>query len=349
MKTKILEIDENNIDKNLIKIAADVINSGGLVAFPTETVYGLGADSKNVTAIREIFRAKGRPSDNPLIVHVGDMDRVLDVVEFIPEVSQKLMEAFWPGPLTIIMKKKACIPKDTTAGLDTVGVRYPSNKVAIEFIRACGVSIAAPSANISGKPSPTRASHVIEDLKGRVDCIIVSNDSKVGLESTVIDVTTEIPVILRPGAITKEQISEVIGDVLMDKGFLKDGDIPRAPGMKYRHYAPNGQVIIVRGRLDEVIERIKKEVEAYRENGKKVGILATQQTKSSYNLKDVEVVVLGDRENPETLASGLFRALREFDENHVDVILAEAVASDGIGVAVMNRMIKAAGFNIIEV
>jgi len=242
VETKILKIDENNIDKNLIKIAADEIKRGKVVVFPTETVYGLGANAKNVDAIKKIYEAKGRPSDNPLIVHIADPDDVNYVVEVVPKIAKKLIKAFWPGPLTIIMKKKDCIPNETTANLDTVGVRCPNNRVALEFIKACGVPVAAPSANISGKPSGTCGEHVLKDLNGKVDCIIISNDSEVGLESTVIDVTSYVPVILRPGVITKEQISEVIGDVILDKGIsssLKEGESPRAPGMKYKHYAPS--------------------------------------------------------------------------------------------------------------
>lgn len=352
MRTRVLNIDEDNIDKSLIEVAASVIKSGGVVAFPTETVYGLGANAVDSIAIKNIFKAKGRPSDNPLIVHIGDYSWLEKLVQDVPVVAKKLMDAFWPGALTIIMKKKACIPYETTAGLDTVGIRYPSNKVAIEFIKACGVAIAAPSANISGKPSATRGEHVIGDLNGKVDCIIVSNDSHIGLESTVIDVTSKIPVILRPGAVTKEQIFEVIGEVILDKGInegLRDGEIPKAPGMKYKHYAPNGQVIIIKGDLEKVVERIKKDAAYYVECGKKVGILATKQTKDEYNLNGVEVNVLGDRDNEETLASGLFGDLREFDKKNIDIILAEAVVTKGIGLAVMNRLMKAAGFNIIEV
>ena len=352
METKILKIDESNIDKNLINVAANVIKDGGVVAFPTETVYGLGANAMDPKAIKNIFKAKGRPLDNPLIVHIADFSWLSEVVHSVPDVARKLMDAFWPGALTIIMKKKSKIPYETTAGLDTVGVRYPSNKVAMEFIKACGVSIAAPSANVSGKPSATKGEHVISDLNGKVDCIITSNDSKIGLESTVIDVTTGIPTILRPGVVTKEQILEVIGEVNCDKGInegLKKGEIPKAPGMKYKHYAPNGQVIIVRGDLYKVIARINKEVEYYINKGKKVGVLATKQTELDYNFKDVMIRILGDRNNQETLANGLFGILREFDQNNIDVILAEAVLADGIGFAVMNRLIKAAGFNIIEV
>ena len=351
METKILKIDEDNIDNSLIIFASDAIKNGGIVVFPTETVYGLGANAFNTQAIKNIFKAKGRPSDNPLIVHIANISELKDIVQDVPEVAKKLMDYFWPGPLTIIMKKKTSVPDETTANLDTVGVRCPSNKVARAFIEACGVPVAAPSANISGKPSPTKGEHVINDMYGKVDCIITSNDSEVGLESTVIDVTVTPPIILRPGGVTKEQIENVIGSVQIDKtvnnkpkGELK----PKSPGMKYKHYAPNGQVIIVNGELNKVIDKINQQSEYYQNSGKRVGILATAQTKDYYS-KDIDIIVLGDRDNPETIAAGLFGALRRCDENNIEIILAEAVVSDGIGLAVMNRMLKASGFNIIEV
>ena len=351
METKILKIDEDNIDNSLIIFASDAIKNGGIVVFPTETVYGLGANAFNTQAIKNIFKAKGRPSDNPLIVHIANISELKDIVQDVPEVAKKLMNHFWPGPLTIIMKKKTSVPDETTANLDTVGVRCPSNKVARAFIEACGVPVAAPSANISGKPSPTKGEHVINDMYGKVDCIITSNDSEVGLESTVIDVTVTPPIILRPGGVTKEQIENVIGSVQIDKtvnnkpkGELK----PKSPGMKYKHYAPNGQVIIVNGELNKVIDKINQQSEYYQNSGKRVGILATAQTKDYYS-KDIDIIVLGDRDNPETIAAGLFGALRRCDENNIEIILAEAVVSDGIGLAVMNRMLKASGFNIIEV
>lgn len=352
MKTVILKMDENNIDMKLVKVAANFIKNGGIVAFPTETVYGLGANARDVDAINNIFKAKGRPSDNPLIVHVSSVGEVNGIVDEIPNVAKKLMDNFWPGPLTIIMKKKNDIPNETTANLNTVGVRYPSDKVANCFIKECQCPIAAPSANISGKPSPTNGQHVIDDLNGKVDCIITANDSEVGLESTVIDVTVEPPMILRPGGITKEQIEKVIGKVDIDKTINQKPEKnlkPKAPGMKYKHYAPNGQVIIVNGKLENVVEKINQEVEKYLKDGKRVGILATKQTQKYYNYKNVDIILLGDRELPETLASRLFGALRKFDEDNIEIIFAEAVLSSGVGLAVMNRMLKASGFNIIEV
>lgn len=351
LDTNILNIYEKDIDIELIKEASFAILGGGVVAFPTETVYGLGASVMDGSAIEKIFKAKGRPSDNPLIVHIASRSWVYDVVSDVPGVADKLMDRFWPGPLTIIMRKKPCIPDKVTAGLDTVGVRFPRNQVALEFIKACGVPIAAPSANISGKPSPTKGSHVIDDLCGKVDCIIVSDDANVGLESTIIDVTVTPPVILRPGGITREDIEEVIGKVSLDKSVvsrLNDGEVPRAPGMKYRHYAPNGQVIIVKGEMSRVTNEINSKKDFYIKRGKNVGILATEQTKGCYG-DCINVIVLGDRDNPDGIASQLFSALREFDEVGMDVILAEAIDACGVGMAVMNRMLKAASFNIVEV
>lgn len=351
MDTNVLYVYENNINLGLIKEASRSILDGGIVAFPTETVYGLGANVMDEDAIEKIFKAKGRPSDNPLIVHIASRNSIHDIVKDVPDVASKLMDKFWPGPLTIIMKKKECISDKVTAGLDTVGVRFPRSQVALEFIKNCGVPIAAPSANISGKPSPTKGLHVVNDLCGKVDCIIVSDDADVGLESTIIDVTVTPPVILRPGCITREDIEGVIGDVMLDKSIiskLDDGEIPRAPGMKYKHYAPNGQVTIIKGEIDRVVDDINKRKDFYIQNGKKVGILATEQTKECYG-DSTRVIVLGDRDNPNSIASQLFAALREFDAIGMDVILAEAIDTTGVGMAVMNRMLRAAAFNIVEV
>lgn len=352
-ETKVLYIHESKLSLRLdsIKEASSIIQNGGVVAFPTETVYGLGASVFDESAIDKIFKAKGRPSDNPLIVHIADRSWLKDVVEDVPDVANKLMDKFWPGPLTIIMKKNKCISDKVTGGLDTVGVRFPSNKVALEFIKACKVPIAAPSANISGKPSPTKGTHVTDDLSGRVECIIISDDASVGLESTIIDTTVTPPVILRPGGITKEDIEDVIGEVLLDKSVvskLEDGEVARAPGMKYKHYAPYGQVTIFKGDIEKVVDEINKKKDFHVQRGMRVGILATEQTKDRYGI-GADVIVLGDRDNPNSIASKFFGALRYCDGVGMDVILAEAIDADGVGLAVMNRMIRAAAFNIIEV
>ncbi|HOV27647.1 MAG TPA: L-threonylcarbamoyladenylate synthase [Pseudobacteroides sp.] len=350
MKTIIKTIDKNNIDIESISIAADILRSGGLVAFPTETVYGLGANALNEKAVSGIFAAKGRPSDNPLIVHVSNIDMVKDLVNNIPELALKLMEMFWPGPLTLIMEKSSRVPEIITAGLSTVAVRMPSHPIALKIIEESKVPVAAPSANISGKPSPTEAKHVIEDLMGKVELIIDGGSSQIGLESTVLDLTVSPPMILRPGGITKEQLEEVIGKVNIDRSILLDrqADLkPKAPGMKYTHYSPDADVIIIEGNVEACVEKIKELVTDYEEKGISVGILATEQTKEKYT-RGV-VMSLGDREKPDIIASNLFKGLRYLDNKGVKVILAEAVENAGVGLAVMNRMKKAAGYNIIKV
>lgn len=350
MKTIIKNMDKNNIDIESVSIAADILRSGGLVAFPTETVYGLGANALNEKAVRGIFAAKGRPSDNPLIVHVSHIDMVKGLVKDIPELALKLMERFWPGPLTLIMEKSSCVPEIITAGLITVAVRMPAHPIALKIIEESKVPVAAPSANISGKPSPTEAKHVIEDLMGKVELIIDGGSSQIGLESTVLDLTVSPPMILRPGGITKEQLEEVAGKVNIDKSILLDhqSDLkPRAPGMKYTHYSPNADVIIIEGNVEACVEKIKELIMDYEKKGVSVGILATEQTKEQYTRG--AVMSLGDREKPDTIASNLFKGLRYLDNKGVKVILAEAVENAGVGLAVMNRMKKAAGYNIIKV
>jgi len=349
LKTEINKIDKQNIDIKVIEKAADIIVVGGLVAFPTETVYGLGANALDENAVKSIFEAKGRPSDNPLIVHVADIEDVECLVREIPTKALLLMKKFWPGPLTIIMQKSKLIPDIITAGLDTVAVRMPSHPIAIELIRAAKKPVAAPSANISGRPSPTQAKHVIEDLFGKVDMIIDGGDSKIGLESTVIDVTCDPPLILRPGGITHDQLIEVLEDVKFDPGLSKSMDSktkPRAPGMKYTHYSPKADMSIVDGQLEDIVKKINQLVETYMEKGLKVGVLATEQTKFGY--KDGIVLSLGDRSKPETIASNLFKSLRELDEKNADIIFAESIEAVGVGLAIMNRMKKAAGYNIIS-
>lgn len=348
--TEIIKLDADNIDIDRLGFAAEVIRNGGLVAFPTETVYGLGADALNEAAVESIFRAKGRPSDNPLIVHIADKGMVDSLVRSTTNEALRLMDSFWPGPLTIVMDKSGAVPRIVTAGLDTVAVRMPLHPVALALIKLSGCPIAAPSANVSGRPSPTDAKHVIEDLSGRVDVIIDAGPAKVGLESTVLDATVMPPVILRPGGITPEQLRAVIGEVGIDPALLsKDRAdiIPKSPGMKYTHYSPKAQVIIIRGGLARVAGRINQMIDEYEAKGIRAGVMATEQTGSFY--PKGTVISAGDRDRPETIAANLFRVLREFDDRQVQVILAEAVDNTGIGLAVMNRLQKAAGYNIIEV
>lgn len=345
---KITDDDDNN--EIIIKTAADIIAGGGLVAFPTETVYGLGGDAFDVNASARIYEAKGRPSDNPLIVHIAALEDLYSLTDNVPEKALALAKEFWPGPLTMIVDKKSCVPDTVTGGLSTVAVRLPSHKVARDLIKASGTFIAAPSANLSGRPSPTRAEHVIEDLSGRVDMIIDGGDIEIGLESTIVDLTEDVPVILRPGYITMEMIEDVIGDVRLDKALMtgvSDGVAPKAPGMKYRHYAPKAELTIIEGERDKVINRINSFVEEGRRRNRKVGVMLTTET---YDMVDADVKIsLGSGDSNEEIARNLFATLREFDETGVDVIYSEGFGDNGLGQAVMNRLLKAAGHRVIKV
>lgn len=349
METKIITIDENNINEELIEQAGAVLKRGGLVAFPTETVYGLGGDGLNENSSAKIYEAKGRPSDNPLIVHIADMEALPELVKKIPEEAYALAEKYWPGPLTMIFQKSDAVPYATTGGLDTVAVRMPSHKTARALIRAAGGYVAAPSANRSGRPSPTVAKYVIEDLDGRVDMIIDGGEVNIGLESTIIDLTGEQPVILRPGYITEEMLRAVIGQVDIDRTLLDANakEAPKAPGMKYRHYAPKGSLVVVEGVAESVTDYINKQIAIAQGEGKKTGVIATDETKSSY-LGDV-IKSVGSRSDEETIARQLFRILREFDDGDVQVMFAESFDSPGIGQAIMNRLLKAAGHHVIKV
>lgn len=349
METKIVYVDEKNIDKSIIEEAGAVIRRGGLVAFPTETVYGLGANALDGAAVKKIFEAKGRPQDNPLIVHISDFDELEPLVAEVPEIARKLMEKFWPGPMTIIFKKSSAIPDETSAGLESVGIRMPSNLTARALIKAAGVPVAAPSANISGRPSPTEVRSCIEDLSGKVDMIIGGEKCEVGVESSVIDVTEYPPCILRPGGITLEMFRAVDENIYIDPSILKKPDTdfkPKAPGMKYRHYAPIAPVRIVQGEPEKVIALINEMVQNYINEGKKVGIIATDETKDRY--KGGIVVSLGSGKDMDCITRNLFETLRAFDDKDVSLILSEAFEEKGKGIAVMNRLKKAAGFDIIK-
>ncbi|MBK1811440.1 threonylcarbamoyl-AMP synthase [Clostridium sp. YIM B02505] len=348
MKTEVRII--NNIEENVedIKRAAESIKNGGTVVFPTETVYGLGADALNENAVKKIFIAKGRPQDNPLIIHVASKD-IEKYVEDIPEVAEKLMSKFWPGPLTILFNKNAIIPDITSAGLSTIGIRMPEDKLALKLIEFSETAIAAPSANISGRPSPTDIYRCIEDLNEKVDFIIGGNESNVGLESTIIDCTVTPPCVLRPGGITLEMLKKIDPEVYIDAAVMKkpsDDIKPKAPGMKYRHYAPKAKVSIVEGSLEKSVEKINEIVQNYIEKGFRVGIMATEETKNLY--KEGNVISLGSRNNIEEVAKSLFETLRKFDDSAVDYIISEAFTEEGIGLAIMNRLRKAAGFDIIK-
>ena len=353
MKTEILEIDKNNIDRDKILRAAQILKSGGLVAFPTETVYGLGANALDEKAVRKIFEAKGRPSDNPLIVHIADVSWVSRLAREVPCIAESLMESFWPGPLTLVMAKSGAVPAAVTAGLDTVAVRMPSHPVALALISQAEIPVAAPSANVSGKPSPTAAGHVIDDLFGKVDIIIDSGRTDVGLESTVLDLTADPPEILRPGGVTAHQLKKVAGSVIGEFAMQNNGEeggfadsTPKSPGLKYAHYSPEAKVIVIEGELQSVAGMIVKLAREYASKGMKIGVLATKETEGFY--AGMEVVCAGSRAEPETIAANLFAALREFDRRGVKLVLAEAVDSSGIGCAIMNRLVKAAGYDIIK-
>ncbi|MBE5824382.1 MAG: threonylcarbamoyl-AMP synthase [Butyrivibrio sp.] len=352
MNTEVIKIDENNIDsdaKSALERAGSILQDGGLVAFPTETVYGLGGDALNPESSKKIYAAKGRPSDNPLIVHVADMEAVAGIVKEIPEAARKLSDAFWPGPLTMIMNKSDKVPYETTGGLDTVAIRMPNNKIALELIRQSGGYIAAPSANTSGRPSPTVARYCVEDLSGKIEMIIDGGQVGIGLESTIVDLTSEKPMILRPGYITREMLEGVLGTVDIDRTII-DGNSkerPKAPGMKYRHYAPKGELTIVEGSQDDVVTYINDRAMAARAEGKKVGIIGTDATKSLY-VADV-VKSVGNRENEATIAHELFKVLREFDDENMDVMFSESFDDSGIGQAIMNRLLKAAGHNVVRI
>lgn len=349
MQTLVITQDENRIDEQAIMQAGEIIRNGGLVAFPTETVYGLGGDGLNPDSSCKIYAAKGRPSDNPLIIHIYRMEDLEVLVKEIPESARKLAEAFWPGPLTMILPKADVVPKETTGGLDTVAVRMPSHKVALAFIKAAGGFVAAPSANLSGKPSPTLAKYVLEDMDGRIDMIIDGGDIAIGLESTIVDLTGDVPMILRPGYITLDMLKDVLGEVTMDP-TLMDGDCkerPKAPGMRYRHYAPKGDMLIIEGEPEKVVEEINTFVKESRQKGYKTGVIATAENAEKYRADVVKVV--GNRGDDTAIAASLYRILREFDDEEVDAIYSESFAADGIGQAIMNRLLKAAGHKYIKI
>lgn len=347
METKIIQMSEEQIDKQKLEEAGAIIKAGGLVAFPTETVYGLGGDALNPASSKKIYAAKGRPSDNPLIVHIADMEALPPIVAEIPEQAKRLAEVFWPGPLTMIFRKSDLVPHETTGGLDTVAVRMPVHKVAREFIREAGGYVAAPSANLSGRPSPTVAKYVAEDMDGRIEMIIDGGDVEIGLESTIVDMTVEEPMILRPGYITKEMLEEVLETVEEDCTLMRadSGQAPKAPGMKYRHYAPKGDLTIVAGEALKVIDYINEQTTQAAAGGKKVGVIGTDATIGQYHAQVCKSA--GNREQDSTIAKELYRILREFDDEKVEVIYSESFSTQGLGQAIMNRLLKAAGHKVI--
>ncbi len=353
MKTELIRIDEidREAQQDALRRAGELIRRGELVAFPTETVYGLGADALNEEAAAKIYEAKGRPSDNPLIVHIADFNQVSEIADGITADVEKLMKAFWPGPMTMILPKKDIVPDGTTGGLSTVAIRMPSHKVARELIRESGRMIAAPSANTSGRPSPSLAEHVYEDLGGRIAMILDGGPVDIGIESTIIDMTGEVPMILRPGYISREMLEGVLGEVEMDpvvasRTMLKDVTA-KAPGMKYRHYAPKGQLILVEGPEERVVQKINEMAQEKIQEGYQVGVITTDESAGDYCVGMRRNI--GSRKDLVTVSAGLYRILREFDECGADFIFSESFFGDGLGNAIMNRMLKAAGYHLITV
>ncbi len=349
MKTKISMIKNVSEDEKEIQEAAEIIKNGGTVVFPTETVYGLGADGLNSEAVKKIFEAKGRPQDNPLIIHVSSKDLKLYAQE-VPQIANKLVEKFWPGPLTIILKKKDIVPNETSASLDSIGIRMPNNDIALKLIELSETTIAAPSANISGRPSPTDIQRCIQDLDGKVDCILGGEQSDIGVESTIIDCTVNPPLVLRPGGITLEMLREIDSNISIDPAIMKKPQPnlkPKAPGMKYRHYAPKAKVTIISGNKKNTIEKIKEMVHYNIEKMKKVCILRVDENEKVYN--EGIKISLGSLNDLSTVARNLFEALRKCDDIGADVVFAESFEQKGVGIAIMNRLNKAAGFDIVEV
>jgi L-threonylcarbamoyladenylate synthase len=349
-KTILLKVNPYRPELKKIRIAANIIRKGGLVAFPTETVYGLGADALNPKAVLSLFEAKKRPLDNPPIIHVDNFSQINKLSKMIPNRAKLLMDEFWPGPLTLIFQRSENVPIASTAGLDTVAIRMPKHNVALALIKISKCPIAAPSANLSGKPSPTLAKHVFVDLDGRIDAILDGGSTRIGVESTVVNFTSYPPEVLRPGGVPIEELRRIIDDikihplVLADKKMAVDKTL--SPGMKHKHYAPKARVVLVEGSVSSVVKKITELAKNHKLKGLRVGILATQETIEYYNA-DV-VMSLGSRFNLGVIAKNLFSLLREFDDENVDVIIAEGIPNEGLGLAVMNRLRKAAGYNIVK-
>lgn len=336
MQTKILRVNPRNPSISQIRQAAKTIRSGDVVAFPTETVYGLGANALDSKSVRKIFAAKGRPSDNPLIVHISDITEIGILADNIPNMAYDLMERFWPGPLTLVLKKSKIVPKIVTGGLDTVAIRMPKNEIAQAIIREAGVPVAAPSANVASRPSPTMAKHVREDLAGKISMIIDGGPTKIGIESTVVDLSKKTPMLLRPGSVTIEQLREIVGAVKIHPIIFgkKTKTIHRSPGMKYRHYSPSAKIILVEG--TKANQKISQLLHQYKSQGMQVGILSMEKSHTKSDLTRF----IGS--NPSTIAANLFKSFREFDEKKIDIILAQGISQKGLGLGIMNRLGKAA-------
>ena len=344
IQTEILYVDrkaQSLQDVNKIKEAALWIRNNEVVAFPTETVYGLGGNAFSNEAIEKIYQAKGRPSDNPLIVHIAKREQLHDFVREIPRLAEQLMDAFWPGPLTLVLPTSGALATKVTANLPTVAVRMPEHPVALALIEAAGVPVAAPSANLSGKPSPTTAEHVEKDLSGRIRAIVDGGKTGVGVESTVVDCTESVAMILRPGGITKEEIEEVVGIVHTDPALSEDNIAPKSPGVKYTHYAPKAPLYLVDGNVIQ----IQRLIDDKKREGLKVGLLTTVERVDLYDADSV--IACGSRESLDTVASELYASLRRFDEKELDILYSEVFMKEGLGIAIMNRLEKASGGQLI--
>jgi L-threonylcarbamoyladenylate synthase len=349
-ETLLLKVNPQRPEKAKIRVAAELIKKGGLVAFPTETVYGLGADALNPDAVLALFEAKIRPLDNPPIVHVANIEDSYRLAKHVSPKAELLMKTFWPGPLTLVLERSKTVPDETVAGLNTVAVRMPSNKIALALIKESQCPIAAPSANLAGKPSPTTAEHVFNDLNGRIDAILNGGATHIGVESTVLDVSVEPPQVLRPGGVTFEALKKALGDVRLHPFVAAEKEVAvaeaRSPGMRHKHYAPEAKLILVEGSVLAMVEKVEELIASCNRADSRVGVLATDETASKYHAEVVKS--LGSRFNLETIAQNLFRLLREFDDENVDVIIAESIPEEGIGLAVMNRLRKASGYNIVK-
>ena len=344
METILIKTKE---ERECINLAGECLRKGGLVAFPTETVYGLGADALNEEAAAKVYTVKERPMDNPLIVLIADISSLEKIVQDFPQKARKLAKDFWPGPLTMVLNKKEIVPKITTGGGETVAVRMPNHPLVLQLIKAAGGYVTGPSANTSGRPSPTLASHVLEDMNGKIDMILDGGELGIGIESTIVDMSVEPPRILRPGCITQEMLEKSIGEVLTEIRLdtVVEEKTTKAPGLKYKHYAPKAEMQIVEGDTCAVCDTINKFTANWLEKGKKVGIIATEETKHCYDKGIVKTI--GSREDDRTIARNLYAVLREFDEENVDVIYSESFAQGNMGYAIMNRLLKAASHRVI--
>jgi len=355
-KAVLWQVDPVRPDQDVIRKAVGILRSGGLVAFPTETVYGLGANAFNAEAIKKIFLAKGRPQDNPLIVHVANRQMVGELTFSINRRAERLMDIFWPGPLTIILPRGKKVPAEVSAGLASVAIRMPAHQVALDLISCAQLPVAAPSANVSGRPSPTTAMHVYEDLGGQIEAILDGGPADLGVESTVLDLTSPVPVILRPGGVTLDELEKEIGEVRIDpliEGALFNGSEgeqvhfqPRSPGMKYRHYAPRAPLFLVEGESRRVTAKVRELAALRRAEGLRVGVLAYEETADFYAQN--KVLTVGSIRSTEQIASRLYSILRRFDEIGVDVIIAEGIEPHGLGLAIMNRLRRASGGKVVR-